>query len=126
MRIAIIGGREKNEVELSRVAAQANYELEFHHGHIVGRAISAIRNIIARADLVVIVTGINGHMAVNLSKAEARALGKPMLLISRLSSARLKGLVGALERRREVGWVNHPNVSERERVLQLEAAGQAA
>lgn len=126
MQIAIIGGREKNEVELNRVAVQAGYELEFHDGHVVGRASSAIRNMIARSDLVVIVTGINGHLAVNLAKAEARSLQKPMLLISRFSSARLKGLIGALDRRREVGWVNHLNVGERERVLQLEASGQAA
>jgi hypothetical protein len=126
MRIAIIGGREKNEVELNRVAAAANYELEFHDGHVVGRGNSTIRNLIARADLVVIVTGINGHLAVNLAKTEARMLHKPMLLIRRFSSARLKGLVSALERRRELDWVSHLDVAERERVLQREAAGQAA
>lgn len=117
MRITIIGGREKNEIELSRIAATAGYELEFHHGHAAGRGGDGIRNAVARAALVVIVTGINSHSGVFLAKKEAQQLGKPSLVLEKFSGARLRGLIDALERRRELTWLTRLNAVERETLL---------
>ena len=39
MRIAVIGGRYKNEGQLSRIARAQGYELEFEEGHMKGRGV---------------------------------------------------------------------------------------
>jgi hypothetical protein len=126
MRIAIIGGREKNEVELGRIARAAGYELEFHDGQVAGRGGATIANLVARADLVVIVTDINSHRGVAVAKAEAKAWQKPLLVISRFSGARLRGLLNALDRRNELSWLGRLDVTERSRALQGELNGHAA
>lgn len=101
MRIAVIGGREKNEVELTRIAEASGYDIELHGGHVAGRGSDTIRAAVARADLAVIVTDINSHGAVFVAKKAARQFHKPTLVIRKFSSARLRGLIEALERRKQ-------------------------
>ncbi len=102
MRIAVIGGREKNEAELTRIAETAGYDIEFHDGHVAGRGSDTIRVAVSRADLTVIVTDINSHGAVFVAKKAARQLQRPTLVTRKFSSARLRGLLEALERKRGV------------------------
>jgi len=54
-----------------------------------------IRHAVARASIVVIVTEINSHGAVLAAKKEAQRSDKPTMVVSRLSSARLRGLMQA-------------------------------
>ena len=100
MRIAVIGGRYKNEAQLARIARNAGYELEFEEGHMWGRGMDGIRSSIARSQLVVIVTDVNSHGAVHLAKKVARQLDRPMLIIQNFGAARLTRLLDALEQRR--------------------------
>ena len=100
MRIAVIGGRYKNEGQLSRIARAAGYELEFEEGHMRGRGMDGIRAAIARSELVVIVTDVNSHGAVHLAKKVARQLDRATLIIQNFGAARLCRLLEALERRR--------------------------
>jgi hypothetical protein len=102
MRIAVIGGREKNETELTRIAEGAGYDIEFHDGHVAGRGSDTIRAAVSRADLAVIVTEINSHGAVFVAKKAARQYDKPTLVLRKFSSARLRGLLEALELRKRV------------------------
>jgi hypothetical protein len=99
MRIAVIGGREKNETELTRIALAAGYELEVHDGHVAGRGADTIRVAVSRADIAVIVSDINSHGAVFIAKRAARQFKKPTLVLRKFSSARLRGLIAALDRR---------------------------
>jgi hypothetical protein len=103
MRIAVIGGRYKNEGQLSRIARAAGYELEFEEGHMRGRGMDGIRAAIARCRLVVIVTDVNSHGAVQLAKKVARQLERPSLIIQNFGAARLCRLLDALERRKKLG-----------------------
>ena len=102
MRIAVIGGRYKNEGQLGRIARAAGYELEFEEGHTRGRGMDSIRNSVARSSLVVIVTDVNSHGAVHAAKKAARQLGRPTLIIQNFGAVRLCRLLEALERRRQV------------------------
>ena len=43
MRIGWIGGRERNETALERIAEQSGHTLEFHSGHVGGRGADGIR-----------------------------------------------------------------------------------
>ena len=95
MHIVIVGGREKNEVDLTRIARGEGHTIECHDGGVAGRGIDTIRHAVARASIVVIVTEINSHGAVNAAKKEAQRLRKPTMVVSRLSSARLRGLLEA-------------------------------
>jgi hypothetical protein len=105
MRIAVIGGREKNEAELTRIAVAAGYDVEFHDGHVAGRGSDTIRSLVSRADLTVIVTDINSHGAVFVAKKAARQFHRPTLVIRKFSSARLHGLIEALDRKQTVETV---------------------
>jgi hypothetical protein len=101
MRIAVIGGRYKNEAQLARIARAQGYELEFEEGHMRGRGVEGIRTAVSRSGLVVIVTDVNSHGAVHTAKKAARALDRPTLIIQNFGAARLCRLLEALERRRQ-------------------------
>ena len=77
MRIAVIGGRYKNEAQLARIAESRGYELEFEEGHTAGRGMEGIRKAVSRSALVVIVTDVNSHGAVHTAKKAARQLDRP-------------------------------------------------
>lgn len=101
MHLVVIGGREKNEVDLTNIATRHGHSIECHDGHVAGRGGETLRSAVARASLVVIVTEINSHGGVQTAKREAQRLDKPTMVVSRLSSARLRGLLHAIELRRD-------------------------
>jgi hypothetical protein len=99
MKIAIIGGRNKNTIQLERIAHAAGCELEVHEGHVHGSRIDEIRNLVARSELAVIVTSINSHGAMHVAKEAAKQFGVPTLLMRQLGAARFRTLVEAIARR---------------------------
>jgi hypothetical protein len=117
MHIAVIGGREKNEVELVRIAAEAGHELELHDGHVAGRGADTIGSMIARADVVVIVTGINSHGAMFLAKRAARQHQTPTLIVRKFTGARLHGLIAAWQRRELNTWLAESRVASSQRAV---------
>lgn len=97
MRIGIVGGVERNEVDLERVAAQYGHELEFHGGHMHGGRSAALENLCERADLVVICTDVNSHSAVIAARKTLRARGRTPLIVRRLGPSRFEQLLATLE-----------------------------
>ena len=95
MRIAVIGGREKSDEPLLRIAARYGTEVEFHPGDLHGGT-ADLKAAVARSTFVVIVTEINSHGAVIAAKRAARHFGRPTLVIRKLTVARLRGLLDAL------------------------------
>src|SRR5690242_15107315 len=98
MRIAVIGGREKSDEQLLRVAARYGASLEFHPGDLHG-GVQELKAAVARSTFVVIVTQINSHGAVLAAKRAARQYERPMLVMRKLTVARLRGLLDALAKR---------------------------
>lgn len=96
MHIVVVGGREKNEVDLSRIAMGRGHTIELLDGDVAGRGIEGIRNAVSRSSIVIIVTEINSHGGVAAAKREASRFNKPTMVVSRLSCARLRGLLDAL------------------------------
>lgn len=96
MRIGWIGGRERNETQLERIAEQSGHRLEFHSGHVGGRGANDLRALVERSDFVVIVTDVNSHGAVILAKKLAQRCGRPSLVIRRCGGARFQALLDAL------------------------------
>jgi hypothetical protein len=96
MKIAVVGGVERNEVELSDIARRAGHRLEYHGGHVGGRGAGGLRAMIERADVVVVPTSVNSHGSMYLAKRLAHQLGKELLVVRTCSPSRLVALVNAL------------------------------
>jgi len=105
MNIALIGGVERREAELERIARHAGHRLECHGGHVGGRGADALRAVIERADVVVIQTFVNSHGSMYLAKRVARQLGKILLVVRTCGPARLEALCDDLQPRRH-GAIN--------------------
>jgi hypothetical protein len=97
MNIALVGGVERNEAELTKIARRAGHTLEYHGGHIGGRGADGLRAVIERADLVVLQTVVNSHGSMYLAKKTARHLGKDFVVVRSLGPAKLQALLRRLE-----------------------------
>jgi hypothetical protein len=100
MNIALVGGVERNEAELTQIARRAGHTLEYHGGHIGGRGADGLRAVIERADLVVLQTVVNSHGSMYLAKKTARQLGKAFVIVRSLGPAKLQVLLRRLQENR--------------------------
>jgi hypothetical protein len=97
MRIAIIGGLDRNARELEEMARTGGHELETHNGVIAGSASAgSLRSLVARADLVLVLTEINSHNAVHLARKVARSHHRPLRIMRRLGPSQLAAFLGGL------------------------------
>jgi hypothetical protein len=99
MRIAWIGGLDRNEHELSVMAEKAGHALELHTGAVGGRGAGELRAAIGRADVVIIVTDVNSHGAVQLAKKVARQEGRHVQILKRCGRAKFREILGELSAR---------------------------
>jgi hypothetical protein len=76
MRVAFVGGMDRNESALIAAGKQRGIEVEVHYGDVKGRGADALEGIVHRADHVIVVTGVNSHGGVKLAKQFAHAHGK--------------------------------------------------
>jgi hypothetical protein len=95
MRIGIIGGLDRNEARLTRLAEEAGHELMTHTGHMTGGGSPRIDTICERCDLVVIVTEINSHNAVLRARRLLRERGREPLLVRKLGASKLQQIMSA-------------------------------
>jgi hypothetical protein len=98
-RIAVIGGFDRQAPLLSELAGRTGRTVEFHTGNVRGRGAHDLRAVIARSDLVVIVTDHNSHGGVQVAKRMARQLGRISVVLSRCGIARFGALLDALATR---------------------------
>src|SRR4051794_26806637 len=97
MNIAFIGGVERREAALERIARRAGHRLECHGGHVGGRGADALRAVIERADIVVVQTFVNSHGSMYLAKKVARQLGKTLIVVRTCGPTRLESLLEQIE-----------------------------
>jgi hypothetical protein len=97
MRIGIVGGLDRNARELEEVARRRGHELETHTGVIAGKAAAeGLRALVARSDLVLILTDVNSHNGVRLARRTARALHRPVRILRRLGPSHLAAYLQAI------------------------------
>jgi hypothetical protein len=99
MRITWIGGLDRNQAQLERMAAEAGHQLEFHTGNTGGRGAAELRSAIERSDLIIVLTDVNSHGGVLLAKKLCRQLGRGALMIRRCGIARFQQLLEAIAQR---------------------------
>lgn len=94
MRIGIVGGLDRRARELEGIALARGHELELHTGVIAGSASAAgLRAMVARADLVIVVTDVNSHNGVRLARQQARLSRRPLRLLRRMGISQFEALV---------------------------------
>lgn len=101
MRIGWIGGLTRNESQISRMAEWAGHSLEFHSGDMSGSGADQLRRLVERVDFVVLVTEINSHGAVLLTKKLCHRLGRGSLVTRSCGTSRFQTLLDALAIRNE-------------------------
>lgn len=94
MRIGLIGGLDRSVSALQALAAARGHEVRFHTGVIAGPASAAsLRALVARCELVIIVTEINSHNAVRAARREARLQGRPLKIVRKMGSTHFAALL---------------------------------
>src|SRR5262249_8394527 len=96
MRIAMVGGLDRNESLLSRLAGEAGHEMRFHHGRRAARGGGTLRALVSASDVLVLTPDVNSHGAVQLGKRLARELGSPWVVLRTCGVARFRTLLGEL------------------------------
>jgi hypothetical protein len=96
MRIGWVGGVERYEAQLDKLARAAGHELEYHRGDVRGRGAESLAGLVERCQLIVIVTETNSHGAVQLARKLARQRGRGTLLLRKSGIARFTRLLEAL------------------------------
>ena len=99
MRIVIIGGLERAGQHLERMALEAGHEVLFHDGRTGGRGAKTLAQLVDRCQVVVVLTDVNSHGAVQLARRLLRENERAPLLMRRLSIARFAALLEAIELR---------------------------
>ena len=99
MTIGIVGGLDRNAPKLVDIGREAGHVVECHTGVLAGGATtSGLRNLIDRSDLVVILTEVNSHGAVQLARRWARRSRRPARIMRRLGPTHFAEMVQGLER----------------------------
>jgi hypothetical protein len=97
MRIGWVGGLDRSKALFTEVAERAGHTLEMHEGHVGGRGSQILEGIVARCDLLVIVTELNSHGGVMHAKRLARRSGRKSLIVRKGSAASLQRVLDSLE-----------------------------
>jgi hypothetical protein len=79
------------------MAMLTDHTVDFHRGHVGGRKSESLEWLIARSDLIIVITDVNSHGSAQLSRRLAKEKGVRLLLVRRLSLGRFAGLLEALD-----------------------------
>ena len=93
LRIAIVGGISRSEHDYRAVAEQCGVEIAFHSGDVRGHKSAALVEIVARSDVVIVLTDVNSHGA--MARRTARRFGRRIELHRRFSPSRLAARMAA-------------------------------
>jgi hypothetical protein len=96
MRIAMIGGVERNERALEEIASSLGHELDYHGGHMKGRGVDEMWKLVRRCDLLIVSTDVNSHTAVMVARKVARLEGKEVMLTRSGSPSKFREMLRAL------------------------------
>jgi hypothetical protein len=96
VRIAVVGGPDRLIAPLAALAKAHRHPFEHHNGHTAGRGLETLDAMVRRADLVIIVTGVNSHGAVLHSRAAVRRHGVASVICKSFGPSRLARLIEAI------------------------------
>jgi hypothetical protein len=96
VRIGWVGGLDRSKALFEEVAQRAGHTLEMHEGHVGGRGSTILEGVVARCDVLVIVTELNSHGGVMHAKRLARRAGRRSVLVRKGSVTSLQRVIASL------------------------------
>ena len=96
LRVGWVGGLTRSEHLVEAAAKRAGCHVEFHDGNVTGHRSKALRNLIHRSDVVVVMTELNSHRGVLTAREEARLAGRPIIMLRKAGLSRLEEMLGEL------------------------------
>ena len=111
MRIGWVGGLDRSKALFCEVAERAGHTIEMHVGHVGGRGTLILEGVVARCELLVIVTELNSHGGVLSAKRLARRSGRRSLLVRKGSVTSLQRVIAWVENERRSLGERPPRVS---------------
>lgn len=99
MHIGWVGGLERSDSTFEQLAAAAGHKLEFHNGDVRGNGLNAMRGLVKRSSVIVILTTINSHQGVQLAKRLAHKHDCPYVVMPRCGQSRFRKLLATIEQR---------------------------
>ncbi|MEE9913950.1 MAG: DUF2325 domain-containing protein [Deltaproteobacteria bacterium] len=97
MHIGWVGGLERSDSTFEQLAAAAGHKLEFHNGDVRGNGLNAMRGLVKRSSVIVILTTINSHQGVQLAKRLAHKHECPYVVMQRCGQSRFRQLLAAID-----------------------------
>lgn len=97
LKIAIVGGLDRHERHLVRLAGEKGHEVECHRGHASARSTEALEAMVDRAQVVVLVTMVNSHGAIDVAKRAALRLRRRIMIERTCGPARFAELLRLLD-----------------------------
>jgi hypothetical protein len=98
MRIGLIGGLDRSVAALQALARNQGHEVGFHTGVMAGPASAAsLRALVARSELVILVTDINSHNAVRATRREARLRQRPLKIVRKMGATQFSALLRGVQ-----------------------------
>ena len=96
MRIGIVGGLDRNARELEELTEAQGHHLETHTGVLAGGgSVASLRALVVRSDLVLVLTDVNSHNAVQMARRAARKHHRPIRILRRLGARHLAAFLQA-------------------------------
>jgi hypothetical protein len=96
LRVAFVGGVECVDRQLIALGDELGVDVEVHHGHMKGVGKDRLVALIARAHVLVLVTGVNSHGAVGVAKREAAKSGAEIRILKFCGSSKARALLSEL------------------------------
>jgi hypothetical protein len=100
LRVAFVGGVECIDRQLVALGDELGIEVEVHHGHMRSQSKQRLVALVARTNVLVLVTGVNSHGAVAIAKREAERSGAEVLILKFCGSSKARALLSKLAQAR--------------------------
>jgi UDP-N-acetyl-D-mannosaminuronic acid transferase (WecB/TagA/CpsF family) len=100
LRVAFVGGVECVDRQLLALGDELGIDIEVHHGHMKAQSKQRLVALIARANVLVLVTGVNSHGAVSVAKREAERFGTEVRILKFCGSSKARSLLAELAQAR--------------------------
>jgi hypothetical protein len=108
MRIAIVGGLDRNESHLVKMAAESGHTVEGHTGHAGGKGARELKRLIDKSSFVIIQFTVNSHGGVQIAKRFARQKKIPSVIVPRLGKKSFQVFLENLKRFQGISFYQYP------------------
>ena len=96
LHVAFVGGVACVERQIIALGEELGIEVEVHQGQVRSQSKERLVALVARANVLVLVTGVNSHGAVGIAKREAAKTGAEVRIVKFCGSSRARALLTEL------------------------------